>query len=245
MNINPNVWQTLSAINVNEHTNQKGKFTYLSWSWAWATLMEHYPDSSFKFKEDMHHVDQSVEIWCEVTVEGVTREMWLAVTDGRNQPITKPSCDHIANARMRCLVKCLAMFGLGHYIYAGEGLPLEVYEKPYTDEEYTAFMLIIEEENGLGMIDFIENHTQEVYANLGNSSDKGKVKFKAKIADIMKQGQATLDDIFNECVGAIDDGDAVAFNEQVEGLSSPLKSRLAKQFTPEQLNAISLFKQEK
>ena len=24
---------------------------------------------------------------------------------------------------MRCLVKCLAMFGLGHYIYAGEDLP--------------------------------------------------------------------------------------------------------------------------
>ena len=24
---------------------------------------------------------------------------------------------------MRCLVKCLAMYGLGHYIYAGEDIP--------------------------------------------------------------------------------------------------------------------------
>ena len=27
---------------------------------------------------------------------------------------------------MRCLVKSIAMFGLGHYIYAGESMPMEV-----------------------------------------------------------------------------------------------------------------------
>jgi len=30
---------------------------------------------------------------------------------------------------MRCLVKCIAMFGLGHYVYAGEDLP------PPSDDE--------------------------------------------------------------------------------------------------------------
>ena len=30
---------------------------------------------------------------------------------------------------MRCLTKCMAMFGLGHYIYAGEDIP-----KPYTTD---------------------------------------------------------------------------------------------------------------
>ena len=120
------IWATLSVINVNDHTNSKNGFTYLSWTWAWATLQEEFPASTYKFKPDMLHADGSVEVWCELTVEGITREMWLAVTDFRNKPVTNPSCDLVANARMRCLVKSIAMFGLGHYIYAGESMPMEV-----------------------------------------------------------------------------------------------------------------------
>jgi hypothetical protein len=42
-----------------------------------------------------------------------------------NKPIACPDAFDINSARMRCLVKCLAMFGLGHYIYAGESTPQE------------------------------------------------------------------------------------------------------------------------
>ena len=124
------IWSTLSVINVNDHTNSKNGFTYLSWTWAWATLQEEFPASTYKFKPDMQHADGSVEVWCELTVEGITREMWLAVTDFRNKPVQNPSCDLVANARMRCLVKSIAMFGLGHYIYAGESMPMEVEVEP-------------------------------------------------------------------------------------------------------------------
>jgi hypothetical protein len=120
------VWGKLSTINVNEHVKEKNRFSYLSWTWAWATLQEHYPNSTYKFKPDMVHADGSVEVWVELTVEGITREMWLAVTDFKNKAVNNPSCDLVANARMRCLVKSIAMFGLGHYIYAGESLPMEV-----------------------------------------------------------------------------------------------------------------------
>lgn len=118
------VWETLSAINVNEHTDQKNNFTYLSWTWAWATLQEYYPDSAYEFREDKV-INGTYEVWVDLTVEGVTRSMWLAVTDFRNKPIVSPTCDLVANARMRCLVKAIAMFGLGHYIYAGESLPMQ------------------------------------------------------------------------------------------------------------------------
>jgi len=121
-----NTWDTLSKINVNEHTNQKGKFTYLSWTWAWATLQEKYPDSTYKFRDLLWMPNETCEVWVELQVEGVKREMWLAVTDHNNKPVVSPSSDLVANARMRCLVKAIAMFGLGHYIYAGEGLPMEV-----------------------------------------------------------------------------------------------------------------------
>ena len=35
-----NVFKELSKVNVNEHTEAKGKFTYLSWAWAWSEVKE-------------------------------------------------------------------------------------------------------------------------------------------------------------------------------------------------------------
>jgi len=40
-----------------------------------------------------------------------------------------PDARQISDAKMRCLVKCIAMFGLGHYIYAGEDIPSADKEK--------------------------------------------------------------------------------------------------------------------
>lgn len=44
----------------------------------------------------------------------------------------------VNKAVMRCLVKNIAMFGLGLYIYAGDDLPSEVFE-PITDEQKAQF----------------------------------------------------------------------------------------------------------
>jgi hypothetical protein len=43
--------------------------------------------------------------------------------DYKNKAISNPDSFAINTAMMRCLVKCLALYGLGHYIYAGEDLP--------------------------------------------------------------------------------------------------------------------------
>jgi hypothetical protein len=63
-----NTWETLSAINVNDHKQMKGKFNYLSWTWAWATLMDNYPDSTYEFLPNEIHGDGSVTTHCTVTV---------------------------------------------------------------------------------------------------------------------------------------------------------------------------------
>jgi hypothetical protein len=34
-NKNKSVWETLSKVNVNDHTEKKNGLTYLSWAWAW------------------------------------------------------------------------------------------------------------------------------------------------------------------------------------------------------------------
>jgi len=121
------VWENLSAINVNDHTNKKGKLTYLSWAWAWGALMEEYPESSYQFEDTFILANMSAEVWVTLTIKQgeneVVRKMWLPVMDHRNNSITDPSSRDISDTRMRCLTKAMAMAGLGHYIYAGEDIP--------------------------------------------------------------------------------------------------------------------------
>lgn len=132
---NPSVWQTLSAINCNEHVKKKGQFKYLTWTWAWAILMEHYPSASFQnhYNDDgypcfLDHAGNAM-VRVSVTIEGVTRTEDFAVTDNRNNSIKEPSSSEVNTALKRCLVKCLAYSGLGHYIYSGDDLP-QGEEKP-------------------------------------------------------------------------------------------------------------------
>ena len=37
------VFDTLSVVNVNDHTEKKNGLTYLSWAWAWAEVKKAYP----------------------------------------------------------------------------------------------------------------------------------------------------------------------------------------------------------
>ncbi len=121
------VWTNLAAIDCNDKISKKMNLSYLSWAWAWAELMGQYPESEYDFLEPVIDDSGSVEIWCAVTVKdgdkSLKRMMWLPVMDHKNNSIIKPSSRQVSDTRMRCLTKCLAMFGLGHYIYAGEDLP--------------------------------------------------------------------------------------------------------------------------
>ena len=128
------IWSTLSKISVNDNTEKKGKFTYLSWSWAWSELMKHYPQATYEVLPDTIYSDGTMEVRMSITIGEHTRIMWLPVMGNRNDAIKKPDAMPINKARMRCLVKCIGMFGLGLYIYAGEDLP-EDYEEP--KKEYT------------------------------------------------------------------------------------------------------------
>jgi hypothetical protein len=118
------IWATLSAVDVSGRIEKKNGLSFLSWAWAWGTLMEHYPQAQYSFQDPAEaSSDGSVMVYCEVTIDGCSRLMWLPVMDYKNRAIPNPNSFQVNTARMRCLVKCLAMFGLGHYIYAGEDLP--------------------------------------------------------------------------------------------------------------------------
>jgi hypothetical protein len=96
-----------------------------------------------------------------VTIKGLTRIMWLPVMDANNNALKDEAytykVKHYQNKRwdgktydtknvdkcnmfdinkniMRCLVKNIAMFGLGLYVYAGEDLPFSI-DEPCTKEQ--------------------------------------------------------------------------------------------------------------
>ena len=125
------VWQTLSKIDVNKHTEKKGNLTYLSWAWAWAVTKQNYPEATYAFLANEIHADGTMTVHCVVSIETVDHEMWLPVMDNRNKAIKNPDAFAINTAKMRCLTKGLSMHGLGAYIYAGEDLPQGEPEKTY------------------------------------------------------------------------------------------------------------------
>lgn len=117
------IWNTLSAIDVSAHVEKKQNLSYLSWAWAWGVLMSKYPQATYEFHPVAIEGDGSATVSVTVTIDECSRSMWLPVMDHRNNAIVKPDSRKISDSKMRCLVKCLAMFGLGHYIYAGEDVP--------------------------------------------------------------------------------------------------------------------------
>lgn len=140
-------FEKLSAIDVNKHVEKKNGLTYLSWAWAWSVTKKACPDATYTIGETEY--DEQTGFMCHtyVTIEGETLEMWLPVMDGANKSMKKSQYSYkgtaweggkkvsvdkyveaatsfdINKTMMRCLVKNLAMFGLGLYIYAGEDLP--------------------------------------------------------------------------------------------------------------------------
>lgn len=127
------IWETLSAIDCSDHVEKKNGFSYLSWAWAWATLKTHYPEATFYkhqstttglpfFKDpDTHHAYVCVTLTVKKDEDPITEV--YPVLNHANKPVEHPSNFDVNTALQRCLVKAMAYFGLGHYIYAGEDLP--------------------------------------------------------------------------------------------------------------------------
>ena len=144
-----NVFNELNKVNVNEHVEKKStgskSLSYLSWSWAWAEVKKRYPDATYeivKFDNGLPYTfdpNTGYMVYTKVTIEDVTHEMWLPVMDSHNAAMLSESYNvktkyssytvdkctmfDVNKTIMRCLVKNLAMFGLGLYIYSGEDLP--------------------------------------------------------------------------------------------------------------------------
>lgn len=220
------IWKLLSAIDVNDHVKDKGGYSYLAWTWAWAKVKEHYADANYRLLEDKVYSDGSMEVRCEVTIDGMTHPMWLPVTDHRNKAIQNPNAFDINTARMRCLVKCLAMFGLGHYIYAGESLP----QAPsLSDDVRDELLRMMAEKNHMGFTkayrSLSEAHVEQFFGSFG----KGHV---SKQKQIVRELLAQHDDIISAYVtgieGCVAQDDAHGLKEFVDELDDHTKPEVWK-----------------
>lgn len=128
------LFDTLSGINCNGHTEQKNNLTYLSWAWAWGEFRKVCPKATYTVHKDQNgnpfqKTEEGYMVWTTVTPNAPwdeqPLEMWLPVMDMRNNAVKQADMTQINKTIMRCLTKNLAMFGLGFYIYAGEDLPEE------------------------------------------------------------------------------------------------------------------------
>lgn len=133
----------LLTLNVNKHTEKKNGLTYLSWAWAWQEALKQDPSATFHVQtfgdKPYMDVNGTAMVWVTVTMGGRSRTCFLPVMNSQNAPISaagrtfkdkygnekveKLDSFNVNTAIMRCMTKCLSLFGLGLYIYAGEDLP--------------------------------------------------------------------------------------------------------------------------
>lgn len=122
MNAPTNTFAKLAAINVNEHIEKKGQLSYLSWVWAVDQLLRLDNSANWTYANPVAFGD-TLMVACTVTAFGISRTAQLPVMDNRNRAIANPDAFAVNTAMQRCLVKAIALHGLGLYVYAGEDLP--------------------------------------------------------------------------------------------------------------------------
>ena len=151
------LFRYFNTLDVTGHIEKKNGLSYLSWPFAVQEARRKCPDFSFSiqtFNGYPYQLDPKTGymVYTTVTMGGVTIPMWLPVMDSSNKAMKDVPYEYevydrikkqyvkkkveaatmfeINKTIMRCLVKNMAMFGLGLHIYAGEDLPetVELYD---------------------------------------------------------------------------------------------------------------------
>lgn len=171
-------------------------------------------------------------VMTSITAGGQTYEMWLPVMDSANKSMkadpytytvkvkdkrgsetfvekTVPSATmwEVNRTIMRCLVKNMAMFGLGLYIYAGEDLPedLDIEEQPQVQQQETK----APQSKVVPVADQLKKRQANVIASMQKYKDQAitlekymeiKNYVESFIKEVDEVNQQLLLNTFNECI---------------------------------------------
>lgn len=151
-----NYFSKLAQIDCSEHVEKKGRFSYLSWAWAVKKLREVDPTATWEVKRfdgvPYLKTDCGYFVEVEVIVQGLPLSQIHPILNNQNKPIAEPNSFDINTSIQRCLVKAIALHGLGLYIYAGEDLP-EIQEDPVSSQQVGVIKLNIKKLATLRKVD--------------------------------------------------------------------------------------------
>lgn len=137
------IFEHLSSIDCSNYIEKKEGLNYISWANAWNIICKYYNVDYVvrEFENKPYFCDEILGYFVEttVTINGISKSMKLPVMDNKNKSLKTTAYTYntkfgdktvnqitsfdINTAIMRCLVKNIALFGLGLYVYAGEDLP--------------------------------------------------------------------------------------------------------------------------
>lgn len=136
------IFQTLSEIDITSKIKKKNKMDYLPWSSAWDFVKNKFPNAKYRIvkTEDgcIYHTDnRTCWVETEMTINDETQTEILPVLNFKNQSIglDELTSSDVNKSIKRCLVKNLALFGLGLSLWNGEELSDNAKKKKVDDSE--------------------------------------------------------------------------------------------------------------
>ena len=226
-------WKKLSRIDVSHGVERKGNLDYLSWAVAWSALMDEFPDSTYYFGEPITLSDGTMMVRAGVTVQGLTHEMQLPVLDHRNKPLSQPNSFDYNSAQMRCLVKAIAMHGVGISLYLGD------VKQVVEQSQFEKAQQFIDAGDYMALHQFVKGLSEKDQVELFNNAPMGeKTAFKNAHRATMKQAEEFLDSVVDAIGDAVTNDDAVLLAETVDELSTYGRTAVWARLTPPQQEAV-------
>jgi hypothetical protein len=152
MKASSNYFATLNQVNISEHLEKKGPYSYLSWVHAVTKLREFDETATWEVKRfngfPFLHTELGYFVEVAVTVQGITLSQIHPVLDGRNRPILSPTPFDINTSIQRALVKAIGLHGLGLSVYAGEDLPTTTEVEGLNAEQQSHVQRLVKEQQG-------------------------------------------------------------------------------------------------
>ncbi|QDP58929.1 MAG: hypothetical protein Unbinned2819contig1003_15 [Prokaryotic dsDNA virus sp.] len=235
------VFQQLNQIDVSDITEQRPgpnkNYTYLSWSDAVEKLLTNYPAAEWEFLEPTVYKDQTMMVWCAMTIEGIKRTAFLYVMDNRNAAIANPNAQQINKAMQRCLAKAIGLHGLGLYIYKGEDLPSP--PSPYQEAcDYVAG-------DAVAFHEWNKKLTDEARDAAFDGAPRGeKTRFKDDWRKKLKEAEDLIASYQRQMTKFIDSDDAYGIAQLGDEMPLYVKEVLMGRFTPDQIHKLTELKKQ-
>ena len=164
-----NYFTELDHVDVTQHIEKKGKFSYLSWAYAVRELKKRHPSATWEVHEwdGVPFINTECGFFVKVTVivNDVEQAHTHPVLDHQNRTVEKPNAFQINTSIQRCLAKAIALHGLGIHLYAGEDLPSS---PPLDDTQTKELLSTLRGNNQEGLVDNVMHQISIGTINQGN-----------------------------------------------------------------------------